>query len=238
MFSIFSDNGLTKTQKEPAQRKRRKSLFGTRVGNHRLAFRCRQISRFPVLPPASHASPGSPPGSSRRWQPEPPACTRSLLTASRPGCGKAVSRRPRHPKPQAPRLPETAQRQAPAGARVRMLWRDVTIPAPEVVTLYPAPTWRLPAPWGTPCFCFTSNVSLGGVGGTMDGPGFTASLVVSAGQGWVAAWEPWPLLCLGASFRVCAVVCPRVTGAWSRGKPGGTKKTCFQSQAGLARISE
>lgn len=102
LFSNFSDNGVTKTQTEPAQRKPRNSLFGLRVGNHRLAFRCRQCSGSRVLPPAGHASPGSTPGSSRRWQPGPPACARSLLTASRPGRSKASCWRPRHPRPQAP----------------------------------------------------------------------------------------------------------------------------------------
>lgn len=148
LFSNFSDNGLTKTQTEPAQRKRRNSLFGLRVGNDRLAFRCRQCGGSPVLPPASHASPGSPPGSSRRWQQGPPACARSLLTASRPGCKKAVSRRPRHPRPQAPRLPKMAQRLAPAGARARLLWRDVTTPAPEVLILNPAPNMAAPSSLG------------------------------------------------------------------------------------------
>lgn len=148
LFSNFSDNGLTKTQTKPAQRKRKNSLFGLRVGNHRLAFRCRQCSGSRVLPPAGHASPGSPPSSSRRWQPGPPACSRSLLTASRPGRRKASCWRPRHPRPQAPRLNEMAQRQSLAGARARLLWRDVTTPAPEVVSLHPAPNMAAPSSLG------------------------------------------------------------------------------------------
>lgn len=76
----------------------------------------------------------------------------------------------------------------------------------------------------------------------MDGPGFTASLVVSAGLGWVAECRLH-----GSRGRSFALAPPSGFAQWSvlvslaarsRGKPGGAKKTCFQSQAGPAGISE
>lgn len=113
LFSNFSDNGLTKTQTEPAQRKRRNILFGLRVGNHRLAFRCRQCSGSRVLPPAGHASPGSTPGSSRRWQPGPPACAWSLphlvLDVVRRPAGVQDTRDPRLPPPRNGSAPITGR---------------------------------------------------------------------------------------------------------------------------------
>lgn len=65
----------------------------------------------------------------------------------------------------------------------------------------------------------------------MDGPGFTASLVVSAGQGWVAGCRRH-----GSGGRFSALAPPSGFAQWSvlvslaarsRSKPGGTKKTCF-----------